>query len=131
MITYLAAPLAHETPEGRRRHRDRALFAARILGADVVPHRDIAPLACPGYPDLGETQEQRDEGMRLCLEAVRAADRLVILLGAHGWLTPGCREELAEYQRAHPAMDVPVYAWESLLDESWSWEKLAEWAALR
>lgn len=126
---YLAAPLAHPTPVGRRWHRDRATIAARLLGATIVPHRHIAPLYAPGYPDEGETPEQRAAAMAACLAAVDGCDRLSVLTLYGGQLSPGCAAEVERYREGH-ATEPLLYDWHGLRVLVSTDEDLREWRRL-
>lgn len=130
MSHYLAAPLAHPTPEGRRRNLDRALLAARLVGATVVPHRDIAPTYAPGYPDENETPEQREAAMAACLAAVVACDRLTVLMTDHLGVTDGCRAEARAWV-ATKAGRVEYVSWVDLWGDAARAGLIPEWRALR
>ncbi len=130
MTHYLAAPLAHPTPEGRRRNLARAILAARLVGADVVPHRDIAPTYAPGYPDEPETPEQREAAMAACLAAVVACERLTVLMTDHLGVTDGCRAEARAWV-ATKGGRVEYVSWVDLWVDASAAGFLSEWCALR
>jgi hypothetical protein len=98
----------------------------------VVPHRDIAPLYVPGYPEEDETPEQRAAAMAECLSVVARADVLTVLLH-HDWTySPGCLAELRTWQATHPDAPHPTaYRWEDLIDLAIAAGVHDEWYALR
>ena len=130
MTHYLAAPLAHPTPEGRRRNLARALLAGRLVGATVIPHRDIAPAYAPGYPDEPETPEQREAAMAACLAAVVACERLTVLTTEHWGVTDGCRAEVRAWVAAKGGR-VKYVSWRDLGACAVGAGLVAEWRALR
>ena len=130
MSHYLAAPLAAPTPEGRRRNLARALLAARLVGATVVPHLHIAPEHAPGYPDENETPEQREAAMAACLAAVVSCERLTVLMTDHLGVTDGCRAEVRAWVAATGGR-VEYVSWVDLRGEAFRAGLLPEWRALR
>ncbi len=134
MTHYLAAPLAHPTPEGRRRNLARALLAARLVGATIVPHRDIAPAYAPGYPDENETPEQREAAMAACLAAVVACERLTVLTTDLGGVTDGCRAEVRAWVASRgpdTIARVGFATWVDLHEQAVAMGLWSEWRALR
>jgi hypothetical protein len=134
MTHYLAAPLAHPTPEGRRRNLARALLAGRLVGATVVPHLHIAPEHAPGYPDENETPEQREAAMAACLAAVVACERLTVLMTDHLGVTDGCRAEVRAWvasRRGDTVGRVGFATWADLHEQAVAMGLWPEWRALR
>ena len=131
MTHYLAAPLAHPTPEGRRRNLARAELASRLVGATVIPHLHIAPRFAPGYPDENETPEQREAAMAACLAAVVACDRLTVLMTDLWGVTDGCRAEVKAWVKHHQRPGVAYVHWLDLQELAAAAGLLSEWRALR
>ena len=105
-IAYCAAPLSAGARLDRFTLLARAdAFAGTVaaLGfATFLPHRAIAMVIQPTYPDEPETPEIRDRCMAECLRALRAlwmsSGELHVLRRPDGLLSTGCAAEVAAWE---------------------------------